>query len=196
MFQTSENLDSSIKSETITHPTVSVLKTDPENIISDIGSAMRTAGYKDVISPNLETLLKVNISWQHYYPACSTSPWQLDGVIQTLKDDGFQNIIPTHNGTVVVDAKEGARNNKHTHVEHIHELDSVFLEDEEWIPFQPSEKMLVLDEIFSEGIIAIHSVFKLALLGSRLNVPITDIFLSTTMVLACKPKIGLCSKVS
>ena len=26
--------------------------------------------------------LKVNISWQHYYPGCSTSPWQLDGVLR------------------------------------------------------------------------------------------------------------------
>ena len=99
MFQTSKNLDSFLQSESISKPTVSVINTDAENIISDIGTAMRTAGYKEVISPNLETLLKVNISWQHYYPACSTSPWQLDGVIQTLKDDGFENIIPTHNGT-------------------------------------------------------------------------------------------------
>ena len=152
MFQTSKNLDSFLQSESISKPTVSVINTDAENIISDIGTAMRTAGYKEVISPNLETLLKVNISWQHYYPACSTSPWQLDGVIQTLKDDGFENIIPTHNGTVVVDAKEGARNNKHTLVEHKHGLKSVFLEEEEWISFKPSEKMLVLDEIFSDGI--------------------------------------------
>ena len=143
MFQTSKNLDSFLQSESISKPTVSVINTDAENIISDIGTAMRTAGYKEVISPNLETLLKVNISWQHYYPACSTSPWQLDGVIQTLKDDGFENIIPTHNGTVVVDAKEGARNNKHTLVEHKHGLKSVFLEEEEWISFKPSEKMLV-----------------------------------------------------
>ena len=152
MFQTSDNLDTDINLKSISKPTVAVIKTDPDSIISDIGSAMRTAGYKEVFSPDLDTILKVNISWQHYYPACSTSPWQLDGVIQTLKDDGFEKIIPTHNGTVVVDAREGAISNKHTNVEEKHGLNSVFLEDEEWISFKPSGKMLVLDEIFNDGI--------------------------------------------
>ena len=134
-------------------PIVAVIKTDPKTIISDVGSAMRLAEYNSYLSPEIATLLKVNISWQHFYPSCSTSPWQLDGVINTLKEDGFRDLIPTHNGTVVVDAKEGEINNKHDVVTRSHGLESVHLEDVEWVPLPFSEEFLVLNEIYPEGIL-------------------------------------------
>ena len=135
-------------------PRVAVLNTTPETVLEDIGRAMRMAGYQSVLSPQDETLLKINISWQHYYPACSTAPWQLEGVIKTLRDDGYDNLIPAHNGTVVVDPVEGAANNKHTAVEQKYGLDSVFLDfpPVKWVPYEPKAEMLVLDEIFPEGI--------------------------------------------
>ena len=88
-------------------PRVAVLHTTPETVLEDIGLAMRMAGYQSVLSPEAETLLQINISWQYYYPACSTAPWQLEGVIKTLRDDGYDNLIPAHNGTVVVDPVAG-----------------------------------------------------------------------------------------
>ena len=97
-------------------------------------------------------MLKINISWQHFYPSCSTSPWQLDGVINTLKEDGFKDLIPTHNGTVVVDAREGEVNNKHDVVVKSHGLESVHLEDVEWVPLYFNEDFLVLDKIYPDGI--------------------------------------------
>jgi len=135
----------------LTTPTVSVIPTTPETVLDDIGEAMRLAGYRQALPKDYATLLKINISWQHYYPACSTTPWQLDGAIRALKADGYDNIIPAHNGTVVVDAKEGAVNNKHTPVERTHGLDSLFLEDAKWIDFQPQGKMLALDRIYPDG---------------------------------------------
>ena len=99
---------------------VAVLFTSPESVKQDISKAMEIAGYKEYLNKDIGTILKINISWQYYYPACSTTPWQLDGVIETLKADNFSNVIPTHNGTVVVDAKEGAINNKHLNVEKKH----------------------------------------------------------------------------
>ncbi len=68
---------------------------------------MRLAGYTDALPRDVETLLKINISWQRYYPACSTTPWQLEGVIRTLRQDGYEKILPVQNGTVVVDSHEG-----------------------------------------------------------------------------------------
>ncbi len=133
-------------------PTVAVIKTDPATVADDVGSAMRLAGYNLQLAPDVATLLKINISWQHYYPACSTSPWQLDGVIKTLKEDGFDDLIPTHNGTVVVDAREGEVNNKHDVVARRHGLESVHLEDLEWVPLPFSGDFLVLDQIYPDGI--------------------------------------------
>ncbi len=131
--------------------TVAVARTTPATVLSDIGEAMRLAGYQQELVKDAATLLKVNISWQHYYPACSTSPWQLDGAIRALKADGYQNLIPAHNGTVVVDAKVGVVNNKHKPVEDMHGLEGLHLEDTRWVDFQPQNKMLALDKIYPDG---------------------------------------------
>ena len=114
---------------------------------------MRLAGYQAALPIDNPTLLKINISWQHYYPACSTTPWQLEGVIKTLRADGYEKLIPAHNGTVVVDPKLGAVNNKHQVVERKYRLESVYLDypPVKWVTFRPKAKMLVLDEIYPEG---------------------------------------------
>ena len=75
-------------------PKVAVINTTPSTIIQDIQKVMKLAEYEDHLPKKLDTLLKINISWQHYYPACSTTPWQLDGVIQALSQDGYKNLIP------------------------------------------------------------------------------------------------------
>ena len=134
------------------NPVVAVVRTSPETVLNDIKVAMNLGGYRSVLQYDLATLLKINISWQHYYPACSTSPWQLDGVIRALAEDGYQNIIPTHNGTVVVDAKEGQVKNGHKFVEDLHDLSAIHLEEQKWIPFESTEKYLVLDKIYKQGI--------------------------------------------
>ena len=134
------------------NPVVAVVRTSPATVLNAIKVAMNLGGYTSVLPHDLATLLKINISWQHYYPACSTSPWQLDGVIRALAEDGYQNIIPTHNGTVVVDAKEGQVKNGHKFVEDLHDLGAIHLEEQKWIPFESTEKYLVLDKIYKQGI--------------------------------------------
>src|SRR5262249_56636424 len=59
---------------------VAVLRTRPETVVSDYGRLMRLAGYQAVLPPDGQLLLKLNLSWTKYFPACSTQPWQLDGV--------------------------------------------------------------------------------------------------------------------
>jgi len=135
-----------------TSPVVAVVRTSPETVLDDVKAAMKLAGYAVALPKDFATLLKINISWQHYYPACSTTPWQLDGVIRTLVDDGYKDIIPTHNGTVVVDAKEGQIKNGHKFVEELHNLNAIHLEEQKWIPFESKEKFLVLDKIYKQGI--------------------------------------------
>jgi len=50
---------------------------------------MNLAGYQDVIAKDKDNALKVNISWHFFYPASSTTPWQLEGVIRALKTDSY-----------------------------------------------------------------------------------------------------------
>ena len=61
-------------------PTVAVVATTPETAVVDMGRAMDLAGVGEFLSPDIKTQLKVNISWQHWYPGCSTTPWQIEGV--------------------------------------------------------------------------------------------------------------------
>ena len=115
---------------------------------------MDVAGIHQNFSPDISTLLKINISWQHWYPGCSTSPWQLDGVIQALKNLGHHDLIGAHNGTVVVDSFEGERNNKHKEVQDKHDLPVIHLDSlpNKWVDYSPKSEMLVLHDIFPEGI--------------------------------------------
>lgn len=135
---------------------VAVMKTRPSTVIHDYGQLMHLAGYQQVLTKDKETALKINISWQHYYPACSTTPWQLEGVITTLLEDGYsrEKIYGCHNRTVVVDAHLGEVANKHKPVLEKYGLRNIHLYEggEEWILFQPKARMLALDKIFPEGI--------------------------------------------
>ena len=133
---------------------VAVLYTSAPTVLADIGRAMMLAGFERALPRGVATVLKVNISWQHYYPACSTTPWQLEGVIRALRGAGYQDLLPAQNGTVVVDSHEGEVKNKHKVVLDRYGLQSIHLTDPDaqWVRYAPKGEMLVLDRIFPDGI--------------------------------------------
>ena len=133
---------------------VAVVATRPETVCEDIQRAMEMAGVGQALDQAARTLLKINISWQHWYPGCSTTPWQLEGVIKGLRNLGYGDLLGAHNGTVVVDSYEGERNNRHKAVQDRHSLPVVHLDSppNRWVEYKPKAEMLVLDEIFPEGI--------------------------------------------
>ncbi len=133
---------------------VSVVATRPETVLEDYQRAMELAGVTQHLAQGAETLLKINISWQHWYPGCSTAPWQLEGVINGLRNLGYTNLTGAHNGTVVVDSFEGELNNKHKSVQDKQGLPTVHLDTppNRWVEYKPKAEMLVLDDIFPEGI--------------------------------------------
>ena len=135
-------------------PLVAVVATRPETVLQDVQRAMEMAGVTQHLDPAAATLLKINISWQHWYPACSTTPWQLEGVIRALHNLGYDDLIGAHNGTVVVDSYEGETNNKHKAVQDRYALPTVHLDSppNRWVDYRPKTEMLVLDDIFPEGI--------------------------------------------
>src|SRR6266496_4434455 len=115
---------------------VAIIRTSPATVLSDYHRVMNLAGYQEVVDKTADTGLKVNISWHFFYPASSTTPWQLEGVIRSLKRDGYSSdlIHGCHNRTVVIDSKLGERENKHLPVIEAHGLRNVHLyENEPWI---------------------------------------------------------------
>ncbi len=133
---------------------VAVLKTAPETVLEDYGRLLKLANYQDVLPVDKETLLKINISWQTWYPACSTVPWQLEGVIKQLRTDGYQRLFAAHNATVVVDAYVAERNNKQRYVTDKFGIPSWHLYEPEfeWVRYEPKEPFLVLDKVYPEGV--------------------------------------------
>jgi uncharacterized protein (DUF362 family) len=133
---------------------VALLRARPETVLDDYRRLLKLAEYEKSLPKDRETLLKINISWQQWYPACSTAPWQLEGVVRTLLEDGYRNLIAAHNRTVVVDAYVGEYNNKHKLVVDKYGLRNVHLYEPEveWVYYEPKSPMLVLDKVYPEGI--------------------------------------------
>jgi len=133
---------------------VAVLHTQPETVLDDYRRLLKLASYEASLPKGKETLVKINISWQQWYPACSTAPWQLEGVVRTLLEDGYRDLIAAHNRTVVVDAYVGERNNKHKLVTDKYGLRNVHLYEPEveWVVYEPKAPMLVLNKVYPDGI--------------------------------------------
>jgi len=134
--------------------TVVVVKTTPETVLDDIRDMMHRAGYEAALPKSATSIIKDNISWHLHYPSANTTPWQLEGVLRTMREDGYRDIIGVHNRTVVTDASLGDKNNKFRGVYdryHVATYDN-FAPDYPWVRYQPKGKMLVMDRIFPDGI--------------------------------------------
>src|SRR5829696_2882073 len=141
--------------------TVAILRTTPETVFHDYHRLMNLAAYQDVIAKDADTALKVNISWHFFFPGSSTTPWQLDGVIRAMKQDGYDPslIHACHNRTVVIDAHLGEEENKQLPVVKAHGLRNLHLYegDEPWINVRDAvgsalaDKFICLNEVYPDG---------------------------------------------
>ncbi len=167
---------------------VAVLKTTPETVLDDYRRLMHMAGYQEALPKDRDTILKINISWQTWYPACSTTPWQLEGVIRTLQEDGYENLIGAHNRTVVVDAYVGEKNNKHKYVVDKYGVKNVHLYEPEieWVRYHPKAEMLVLDKVYPDGILLPKFLFD----RNIIQLPTVKTHVFTTITGAMKNAFG------
>jgi uncharacterized protein (DUF362 family) len=133
---------------------VAVLKTSPETVLEDIEKLMKLAEVESALPKNVKTGIKINISWQTWYPACSSTPWQLEGVIKTLKSLGYQDLVGVHNDTVVVNTADAEQNNKHRFVTDKYGVPCLYLynQDFEWQEYHPKKPFLVLDKVYPNGV--------------------------------------------
>jgi len=133
---------------------VAIVKTSPESVLDDYARVMELAGFRQALPAQNETLIKINVSWQTWYPACSTAPWQLEGVIKALQSAGYQNLIGAHNRTVVVDAYVAEVNNKQKYVVDKYGVQNLHLYEPqvEWVTYRPRQPFLVLDDVYPDGV--------------------------------------------
>lgn len=169
---------------------VAILRTSPETVIDDYGRLMRLVDYQENLPKEKETLLKINISWQIWYPGCSTPPWQLEGVIKTLLDDGYprESLIAAQNRTVVVSAYLGEINNRHKVVVERYGIENLHIYEPqvEWIVYEPKEPLLVLHDIYPDGV----KIPKAFIGKNIIQLPQTKTHVFTTMTGAMKNAFG------
>jgi uncharacterized protein (DUF362 family) len=168
---------------------VAVIKTSPHTILADIEHVMRQAGVEQALPKDVTTGLKINISWQTWYPACSSTPWQLEGTICALRNMGYNDLVGIHNDTVVVDTSVGEANNKHRFVTDKQQVPCIYLYDQqfEWVRYEPkSRPFLVLDKVYPEGV-----YIPKALVGKNIvHLPTTKTHVFTTITGAMKNAFG------
>ncbi|AQT70343.1 hypothetical protein STSP2_03549 [Anaerohalosphaera lusitana] len=134
---------------------VAVIKTTPDTILDDVKRLMDMADVSSALDSSATTILKNNISWHLMYPSANTTPWQLEGTIQGLQKAGFDDLVCVENETVVTSAKKGEMYNKQRPVCEHYDVPIKYNfkpADMKWTTYQPKADMLVLDDIFPEGI--------------------------------------------
>jgi uncharacterized protein (DUF362 family) len=133
---------------------VAVVRTRPETVLEDYARVMDLGGYRDTLSRDRDTLIKLNLSWTKYFPSCSSQPWQVDGVIGKMLADGYERrrLIPIENKTVVTNPREGCRNNRWEPVLQRHGLTFTALPEVDWQVYRFKSPLLKLNQIFPEGI--------------------------------------------
>lgn len=134
---------------------VAVVRTSPVTVLEDIQRAMELAGIRSSLDRESPTILKDNISWHFPFPGANTTPWQLEGAVLGLRRNGFEKLSCVQNKTVVTDAFKGEDLNKYTPILKKYEIPVLFNfkeEDMKWIEYRPKTSMLVLDQIYDDGI--------------------------------------------
>lgn len=139
----------------MTKSIVAILRTDPQNVLTDIERLFILADGPQFLSTAVPTILKDNISWHYPFPSANTTPWQLEGTILALKKHGFQNVSCVQNKTEVTNAYKGERLNLYTPIFSalgIPVLYNFKEEDMKWIPYQTKASMIALDKIYPQGL--------------------------------------------
>ena len=95
-------------------PQIFVVKTSPKTVLQDYARLMEMANYENRFSKNDKTVIKLNLSWSKFFPACSSPPWQVEGVLKKMIDDGYnpKKIFTAENRTVVTNIAKGLKGNK------------------------------------------------------------------------------------
>ncbi|MFX1269622.1 MAG: DUF362 domain-containing protein, partial [Promethearchaeota archaeon] len=90
-----------------------VIKTSPKTIFEDYKKLMHLTEYQNYYSKKNKIIIKLNLSWSKFFPACSSPPWQVEGVLKTMIEDGYdpKKLFTAENRTVVTNIEKGLKGN-------------------------------------------------------------------------------------
>ncbi len=134
---------------------VAVIKTTPKNVLKDILRLCALSDMKSALAHDKGVILKDNISWHLPFLSANTTPWQLEGAILALKNDGYNELFAVHNNTVVTDPHKGLRLNKLDKVYHKYQIQEKFnfsKDDVRWVEYRPKFKTRGLHKVYHDRI--------------------------------------------
>ena len=135
---------------------VAVIRVRPDHILDDIERLHALSDVEKAFpQKGVPTILKDNISWHFPFPGANTTPWQLEGVIRSMRSRGYNDLVCVQNKTVVTDAFKGEDLNGYVPIFKAYDIPVRYNfkpEDMSWSVYRPKAKMNVLDQIFPEGI--------------------------------------------
>lgn len=168
---------------------VFISKASPKTVVVDYQKLLRSADYKKSLDSKAPIVIKINLSWTKFYPACSTPPWQLEGLVKTLLEDGFKpsQIIPVENRTVVTNVQKGSVNNGWVQVLKKYGLKMTYLTDVPYKIYKPKHKLLIMDKIFPDGIELPEIIFG----ANVIHLPTMKMHVFTTTTGAIKNYFGM-----
>lgn len=167
---------------------VYITKTSPETVLKDYQKLLHKANYLKSFDLSKPIVIKLNLSWTRFYPACSTWPWQLEAVLKTLIEDGVKpkNIIPVENRTVVTNVIKGSTNNKWLPVLEKYGVKMHYLTDEPYVEYEPKKPLLVMGNVFGKV-----SLPKIIIGKNILHLPTMKMHVFTTNTGAMKNYFGM-----
>lgn len=87
---------------------VSIVKVR-ESVCDAVQEAMELAQWRRFISPGADVSLKVNLGWDLFMPGSITSPWVVEGIIQTIRNE-VGRISVVESDQVLVSSERALRN--------------------------------------------------------------------------------------
>jgi len=132
---------------------VTVLKTSPNTVLKDYDKLIQLSNISKILPRDNKTIVKLNLSWSLYFPACSTEPWQLDGLLKNLTNNGYNNLVAVENQTVVTHPWKGAYGNKWLPILDKYNVSYNPLTDVKWVSYKPKASLLAMNDLFNEILI-------------------------------------------
>ncbi|HEY5959617.1 MAG TPA: DUF362 domain-containing protein [Polyangiaceae bacterium] len=134
---------------------VSVKRVEPTTVLDRIEQLCSLARMQEVLDKSQTTILKDNISWHYPFPAANTTPWQLEGTIVALRQQGFRDLTCVQNKTVVTNAFKGEDLNHYLPIFKHYDVPVRYNfkpSDMQWKEYRPKARLHVLHRIFPDGI--------------------------------------------
>lgn len=134
---------------------VSVVKVRPDSVLEDIQRLTKLADMGGSLTKGAGTILKGNISWHYPMPSANTTPWQLEGAIRSLQNEGFDEISAVENNTVVTNPYKGEKLNRYNDIFSRYKIPVKYNfkpDDIHWEVYRPKASMLILDKIYDNNI--------------------------------------------